>query len=169
MTQFRPKPLVLSACLVICTMIAAGSAEAKDIDAQPDKSSDAAPAATGTPKTRQIAVEPTAAEETPTEAKPSDKVAKAPASEPKISAPEKQVAADGEVEEEGDGASSAPEVKRLERPDPGPVHVYVHRYPAPYGYGYGGYRPAYQGSIGYRPAYGHGDYGYRPAGYHHCD
>jgi hypothetical protein len=129
MTQFRPKPLVLSACLVICTMIAAGSAEAKDIDAQPDKSSDAAPAATGTPKTRQIAVEPTAAEETPTEAKPSDKVAKAPASEPKISAPEKQVAADGEVEEEGDGASSAPEVKRLERPEPGPVHVYVHRYP----------------------------------------
>ena len=99
-------------------MIAAGSAEAKDIDAQPDKSSDAAPAATSTPKTRQIAVEPTAAEETPTETKPSDKVAKAPDSGPKISAPEKQVAADGEVEEEGDGASLAPEVKRLERPDP---------------------------------------------------
>ena len=52
MTQFRPQPLPGLFALLICTMIAAGSAEAKDIDAQPDKSSDDAPAATGTPKTR---------------------------------------------------------------------------------------------------------------------
>jgi hypothetical protein len=170
MTQFQPKPLFrhLSACLIICTMIAAGSAAAKDSDAQPDKSSEAAATASDTPKTRQIAVEPgTAAEtETPAETNPSEEVAKSPDPEPKTSAPEKQVAAEGE-EEESDSASAAPEAKRPARPDTGLVHVYVHRHPA--AYGYGGYRPSYQGSIGYRPAYGHGDYGYRSTGYHHCD
>lgn len=169
MTQFPPKPLYrhLSACLVICTMIAAGSAEAKDSDGQPDKSSEAAATASDSLKTRQIAVEPTATAETAAETKTSEKAEEASDPAPKASPPEKQAAAEGEEEEEDDGASLAPEAKRVERPDTGLVHVYLHRYPA--AYGYGGYRPAYRGSIGYRPVYGHGDYDYRPAGYHHCD
>src|SRR6185436_11889464 len=70
MTQFLPKTLFLlsASALVLCTMIAAGTAQAKDTD----KSSDTAAA---TLKNRQIVVEPAAA---PSNAKPTETSENAP-------------------------------------------------------------------------------------------
>jgi len=169
MTHFLPKSLFLrlASALVLCAMIPAAGANAKDIDNQPN-SSEAAPAASGTLKTRQIAVEPASAEQTPPKAKTAETAEPAPA--PKApAAPSEKPSAAGE----DDDAEPAPDEELRSELETSPeiehgndyAYAYVLRYRAAHGHGYHRYQPV--------DGYGHDDY--RPAGYggghryQHCD
>lgn len=167
MTHFLPKSLFLrlASALVLCAMIPAAGANAKDIDNQPN-SSEAAPAGSDTLKTRQIAVEPVSAEQSPLKAKTAETAEPAPA--PKApAAPLEGPAAAGE----DDDAAPAPEEEQRSEPETSPkiehgnAYAYVLRYRAAHGHGYHRYQPV--------DGYGHDDY--RPAGYggghryQHCD
>lgn len=167
MTHFLPKSLLLrlASALVLCAMIPVAGANAKDIDNRPN-SSEAAPAGSDTLKTRQIAVEPASAEQTPPNAKTAETVEPAPA--PKApAAPLEEPAAAGE----DDDAAPATEEEQRSEPETAPkiehgnAYAYVLRYRAAHGHGY--HR--------YQPVDGYGDYDYRPAGYdgghryQHCD
>ena len=166
MTHFLPKSLFLrlASALVLCAMIPAAGANAKDIDNRPN-SSEAAPAPSGTLKTRQIAVEP-ASDETPPKAKTAETAEPAPAPKAPAAPLEKPSAAG-----EHDDAAPAPEEEQRSEPETSPkiehgnAYAYVLRYRAAHGHGY--HR--------YQPVDGYGDYDYRPDGYggghryQHCD
>ena len=90
MTHF-PKSLLVRvfSALVFCTLIAAGGAYAKDIEGDANKGSAATETASGTLKTRQIAVEP-ASRADPADAKTDEDLGEpAPAPEAATATPDK--------------------------------------------------------------------------------
>jgi hypothetical protein len=168
MTHF-PKSLLVRvfSALVFCTLIAAGGAYAKDIEDDANRGSTATEPASGTLKTRQIAVEPASAEQTPPNAKTAETDEPAPAPKAPAAPLEKPSAAG-----EDDDAAPAPEEEQRSQPTSPEIehgndyaYAYVLRYRAAHGHGYHHYRPAY--------GYDGDDYesaGYsHDRGYEHCD
>ena len=157
MTHF-PKSLLVRvfSALVFCTLIAAGGAYAKDIEGDANKGSAATETASGTLKTRQIAVEPAT---TPSDASPTKTSENAPAPEAETTTSDEQPAAD-----DSDDVTPAL-AKEPSQPAPKserrPAYVYVLRHAGTYSNGYD------HGYHHYRPAHGYDGDDYESAGYSH--
>ena len=164
MTQFHPKSsfLIAASALVLCTLIGAGTASAKDTDTRSNTIAGAAPAALGTLKNRQIVVEPAK----PSDAKPTETVENAPA-------PEADTATEKQTPAVDDGAdvTHAP-AKEPSQPEASPKtphgssYVYVVRYASAYDHGYGHH---YDRGYGEDDGYDYAPAGYGHGGYDHCD
>ena len=167
MAHSGPKNLILrlASALVLCTMIPALAAEAKDIDGQPNKGSEGTHAVPATLDTRQIVVEPAGTEQ-PSPAAKTETAEAAPAAEAptppstKSSAPGRDEVAPAAKEELHSRPQTSPAIEH------GYVHAYVLRYRAAYGQGYGYHR--YQPTHGYANDYEPAGYGHS-RGYEHCD
>jgi hypothetical protein len=167
MAHSGPKSLILrlASALVLCTMIPALTAEAKDIDGQPNKGSEGTHAVPATLDTRQIVVEPAGTEQ-PSPAAKTETAEAAPAAEAPAP-PSTKPSADGRDEvapATEQGLPSPPQTS------PGIGHgyalAYVLGYRAAYGHGYGYHR--YQPTHGYEGDYEPAGYGHS-RGYEHCD